>query len=68
MKLRCLIPSTSLEWTTHSRKEAETWPNHFLKRMEVFTKLSELERESNKENSKEESIVDLGGDVSFDTF
>lgn len=33
LKFVCPIPSMSLERTTHSTKEAETWPNHFLERM-----------------------------------
>ena len=68
LKSGCLVLSTSLEWTTHSTKEAETWSYHFLKRMVEFTKLSEFERESNKEKSKEERIEDLCGDASFETF
>lgn len=68
LKLGCPILSTSLEWTKHSTKEAETWPNHFLERMEEFTKLRELERELNKEESKEGLVVDLYGDASFETF
>lgn len=66
LKLGCHIPSISLEWTVDSTKEVEIWPNHSLERMEEFTKLSELERESNKQKSKEEPIVDLSGDASFD--
>ncbi|XP_058742077.1 uncharacterized protein LOC131614522 [Vicia villosa] len=67
LKLRCTIPSTSLEWMSHSTKEAETWSDQFLERMEEFTKLSELER-FNKEKLKEEPDVDLCGDASFDAF
>ena len=57
-----------MEWTSHSTKETKTWSGQFLVRMKEFTKLSELKRESNKEKSKEEPIVDLDGDASFDTF
>lgn len=68
MKPGFSILSTSLQWMAHSTKEAETWPDQFMERMEEFTKLSELEQESNKEKSNEEPIVDLDGDTSFDTF
>lgn len=67
-KPECIIPSTSFEWKTHSIKEVETWLYRFLEKMEEFTKLSELERESNKEKKKEESMVDLSGDTSFEKF
>ncbi|XP_058773393.1 uncharacterized protein LOC131647514 [Vicia villosa] len=67
-KLGCPIPATSVKWMTHSAKEAETWPNHFLERKKEFTKLSELERESNREKSKKEPILDLSSDNSFDAF
>lgn len=69
LETKCLIPKTSPEWTTHSIKEAETWPNHFLERMEEFTKFSKIERDSNKKNSKvTPSIeIDLDNDTCFDS-
>lgn len=38
--------------------------------MEEFTKLSEIEKESNKERSKKEPPIniDLGGETCFDIF
>ncbi|XP_058734235.1 uncharacterized protein LOC131605966 [Vicia villosa] len=57
LKPGCHIAATSVEWTTHFSKEAETWPNHFLKRMEEFIKLTELEREINREKSKKDLKV-----------
>lgn len=68
LKLGNPIPNTSLEWTMNSTKEEETWLDHFLERMEEFTKLSELEREPNKKKSNGEPIVDLYGDTSFEIF
>ncbi|XP_050909245.1 uncharacterized protein LOC127123022 [Lathyrus oleraceus] len=70
LKLRCPIPKTSLECTTHFTNEVEVWPDHFLERMEWFTNLSEIQRESNKKNSKEASPIerDLGDDTCFDAF
>lgn len=58
----------SQEWMIHFTQYAETWPNHFLERMEKFTKLSDAERESNKKRSNEEPPVDLDNDTCFDTF
>lgn len=70
LKLRCPIPKTSSKWMTYFTKEAETWPNHFVERIKEFTKLSDIERESNKERSKKEPPIDidLDGDTCFITF
>ncbi|XP_058746245.1 uncharacterized protein LOC131619123 [Vicia villosa] len=68
LKLGCPIPATSVEWTTHFAKEAETWSDHFLEMMTEFTKLSELERESNRKKSKKEPVLDLSSDNSFGAF
>lgn len=60
----------SPKWTTHSIKEVEIWPNHFLDRMQEFTKLIEIERELNKQKSNAESRIDidLGSETCFDRF
>lgn len=52
---------------THFTIESKNWSVHFLERMEKFTKLSDIERESNKERSKKEPPIDidLGADVYF---
>lgn len=70
LKPKCLIPMTLPEWTTHSTKEAETWPDHFLERMEAFIKSNEIEIESNRRNSKTETPIKiyLSGDTCFDAF
>lgn len=49
-------------------QDVETWPNHFLERMEEYTKLSDFKKESNKEWSKKKPPIDLGSDTCFDTF
>lgn len=68
LKSGCSILNTSPEWATHSTKDVATWPDQFLERMEELTKLSERKRESNRKKSKEEEVVDLCGDTSFDEF
>lgn len=68
LKSGCLIPKTSSEWTTHFIQDVEIWSNHFLEKMEEFTKFSDIEREENKERSKNEPPIDLGGDICFDAF
>lgn len=62
------IPKTSAEWTTHFTQDAEIWPNHFLEKMEEFTKLSDIKMESNKERSKNESPINIGNAICFDVF
>lgn len=59
LKLGCLIPKTPPEWTIHFTQDVKTWLDHFLERMEKFTKLSNVERESNKERSRKEPPIDL---------
>lgn len=68
MKPGCPIPKTSLEWMTHFTQDVEIWSDHFLERMEEFTKLNDIEREANKERSNNEPPIDLGTDVCFDAF
>ncbi|XP_058784154.1 uncharacterized protein LOC131658923 [Vicia villosa] len=65
LKPGCPIPATSIEWTTHSTNEEETWPDKFMERMIEFTKLMEFESESNKEASKAEPLVDICDTGSF---
>lgn len=67
LKPGCPIPLTSPEWSTHSTREAETGPDHFLNRMQEFTKLSKIKRETNKQKSKAVPHIDLDGDT-FDLF
>lgn len=68
--LESFILQTSPEWTIHSIEEVESWSDNFLNIMEEFTKLSEIERESNKQKLMAEPLIDidLGDDTCFDTF
>lgn len=68
LKSGCLIPKTSLKWNVHFTQNAETWLDHLLERMDEFTKLSYIEREENKERSKNELPTNLDSDICFDTF
>lgn len=50
----------------HFTKDVETWSDHFLEWMEEFSKLSDIERESNKERSKKKEPpidIDLGNSI-----
>ncbi|XP_058776389.1 uncharacterized protein LOC131650704 [Vicia villosa] len=64
----CPIPPTSLKWALHHSEDAETWPNLFIDRMHEFEKLNDIEKETNKEKSKLEPLIDLADDSSFDVF
>lgn len=68
MKSECPIPKTSTELTTYFSQDVEYYPDHFLERMEEFTKLSDIEREANKEMSKNEPPIELGSDICFGAF
>lgn len=68
LKPECPIPKTSLEWNEHFTQDAKTWVYHFLEMMDEFTKLSNIEREANKERLKNEPPIDLGSDICFDAF
>lgn len=52
LKPGCPIPLISMEWTTHSITKVETWSDQFVERMQEFTKLRDIERESNVHKSK----------------
>ena len=68
LKPGCPIPPTSPEWMSHSTANAETWPDHFMERMQEFRRLNDIEKESNAENSKFVPPIDLSGDICFDSF
>lgn len=68
LKPRWPIPLTSYEWTTHSTAKVETWPNHFVERMQEFERLSNIERELNVQNSKGVPPINLTDDKSLDSF
>lgn len=68
MKTGCHIPYTSLKWITHFTQDDGTWMDHILERMEEFTKLSDIEREANKERSENKPPTDLDSNTYFDDF
>lgn len=57
LKPECPIPKTSSEWMKYFTQDAKILPDHFLERMEEFTKSSDIKREANKKMSKNKPLI-----------